>query len=200
MRCSTFREALSARLDGEDTGMPADLLDRHVAGCIDCRSWLEAATALAGAVERTSRDHVPLAPAVLASLVADEGPATRPATGRWRILLACLGVAQLVIASWGPLLDARHPEVHLAHELTAWDVGLAIGFFVAALRPARAWGMLPLAAVMVACLVGASLIDLAAGHALLGREAVHLLEVAGLGGVWMLARQVRPPALVVRAA
>jgi predicted anti-sigma-YlaC factor YlaD len=202
MRCSTFREALSARLDGEDPGLPAGEVDAHLAGCADCRAWVEAAGALAAVVERAPRGEVGLDPALLAALTAppDEARTGLLSTLEWRVLLGLVALAQLVVAWPGVLLHDGHASVHLAHELTAWDMGLAAGFLVAALRPARAWGMLPLAAVLVACMVVTSGVDTWSGHALLGRELVHALEVVGLGIVWILARRAPRPAVVVRLA
>ena len=60
--------------------------------------------------------------------------------------------------------------------------------------------MLPLAVVLVACMAGTSVARLVSGHALLGREAVHVLELAGLGVLWVLARRVPRPSVVVRLA
>ncbi|MFD0272924.1 zf-HC2 domain-containing protein [Kitasatospora sp. NPDC127111] len=48
MRCVQFRTALSARLDGEPTGVPDRRLDKHVARCAVCREWLERAERLRG--------------------------------------------------------------------------------------------------------------------------------------------------------
>ena len=138
MRCGTIREALSARLDGEDPGLPDDDIDAHLGGCESCRAWALAAGALAGVVER--------APGLLR-------------TREWRVVLALLTVVQMIVAWPGVLLHDGHASVHLAHELTAWDIGLAVGFLVAAVRPARAWGMLPLAAVLVAFIVVTSVLD-----------------------------------------
>ena len=202
MRCTTFREALSARLDGEAPGVPAEEVDAHLAGCADCRSWVDAAAALAAAVDRAPRDRVALDPALLAALTAPPDAASTGllSTVEWRVVLAVIAVAQVVVAWPGVLLHDGHASVHLAHELTAWDMGLAAGFLVAALLPARAWGMLPLATVLVACMVVTSVLDTLSGHALLGRELVHALEVAGLGAVWVLARRSPRPSVVVRLA
>jgi predicted anti-sigma-YlaC factor YlaD len=202
MRCGTIREALSARLDGEDPGLPDDDIDAHLGGCESCRAWALAAGALAGVVERAPRDQVPLDPALLASLTApaDEAATGLLRTGEWRLVLALITVVQMIAAWPGVLLHDGHASVHLAHELTAWDIGLAVGFLVAALRPARAWGMLPLAAVLVAFMVGTSALDVVSGHALLGREVVHVLELAGVGVLWVLARRVPRPSIVVRLA
>lgn len=40
MRCAQFRTALSARLDGEPSGLPETRLDKHVTRCAGCREWL----------------------------------------------------------------------------------------------------------------------------------------------------------------
>lgn len=202
MRCTTFREAFSARLDGEDTGLPDEPIDPHLADCADCRTWVEGASALAAIVERAPGPDLALDPALLAALTAPPGDARSGllATSEWRIVLALIAVAQLVVSFPGLLLHDGHASVHLAHELTAWDMGLAVGFLVAALLPARAWGMLPLAVVLVSFMVGTSVIDTLSGHALLGREIVHGLELAGLGAVWVLARRAPRPQVVVRLA
>lgn len=50
MRCAQFRTALSARLDGEPSGLPEARLDKHVARCTGCREWLERAERLGGHV------------------------------------------------------------------------------------------------------------------------------------------------------
>jgi predicted anti-sigma-YlaC factor YlaD len=194
MQCSTYRAAISARLDGEDIGLPAEVLDAHLAGCSDCRAWSAAADALAGAVARAPRPDVSLDPALLAALVspAERRPARAGllSTGEWRVSLGVIAVALLVVAWPGAVLQQEgHASVHIAHQLTAWDVGLAAGFLVAALFPARAWGMFPLACVLVACMTGAFVVDLLAGHGVLGTQFVHALEIAGLVCLWALGRR-----------
>jgi predicted anti-sigma-YlaC factor YlaD len=206
MRCTRFREAISARLDGEDPGVPADQLDAHVADCPDCRSWAGAADALAPLAATADIDEpLPLDPALLAAVMSADAagePTRRPlvSTVEWRILLAVIGLTQLVLSWPGVFLHEGHASIHLSHELTAWDMGLAVGFLLVAWRPARAWGMLPLVAVLVAAMAVTSGVDLASGHALLGREAVHGLEIAGLGCLWALARRAPRPSVVVRLA
>jgi predicted anti-sigma-YlaC factor YlaD len=202
MRCSTCREALSARLDGEEPGVPAAEIEAHLSSCPDCAAWGESAVALGGLVREAPRPPVALSPALLASLTAPPDPERRGllSTLEWRAVLALVVGAQMVVAWPGVFLHDGHASVHFAHELTAWDMGLAIGFLAAVLWPARAWGMFPLAAVLVAAMVGASLLDVVAGNALLGREVVHLLEVAGLGCLWVLARRAPRPSVVVRLA
>lgn len=206
MRCSRIREAVSARLDGEEAGVPAGRVDAHLATCSACRAW----AAAAGSLPLTLADGpVPAGratpdPGVIAALLAEAAaPPRRPAVLRvreWRIVLGVLAVVQLVTAWPGVLPRSGHAAAHIAHELTSWDIGLAVGFLFLAWQPSRAWGALPLVALLVACLTGASVLDLVSGDAVLGRETVHLLEVAGLGCLWMLARQIPRPSVVVRLA
>jgi predicted anti-sigma-YlaC factor YlaD len=205
MRCTRFREAISARLDGEDPGMPTEQIDAHLAECADCRSWAGAVASPALRTTAGPGDPVALDPALIARLVpataADE-PTHRGliSTIEWRMMLAIIGLAQVVLAWPGAFLDDGHASIHLAHELTAWDMGLAVGFLFVAWRPARAWGMLPLVAVLVTAMVVTSGVDLGSGHALLGREAVHALALAGLGCLWSLARRAPRPSVLVRVA
>ncbi|MEU6236422.1 zf-HC2 domain-containing protein [Kitasatospora sp. NPDC047058] len=56
MRCAEFRAALSARLDGEPTGVPGRRLDKHVARCTVCREWLERAERLRGVLPAAGAD------------------------------------------------------------------------------------------------------------------------------------------------
>lgn len=204
MRCSTCREALSARLDGEDTGVSAADIEDHLIGCDGCASWGNEAAALAAVVRDAPRDHVALSPALLASLTRPADPETDRrgllSTYEWRVGLAMIALSQLIVSWPGVFLHDGHASVHFAHELTAWDMALAVGFLAAVVWPARAWGMLPLAAALVAAMVAVSVLDLLQGNALLGREFVHLLEVAGLGCLWVLARRVPRPSVVVRLA
>ena len=206
MRCSTCREALSARLDGEDTGVFAADIEAHLNSCDDCASWGNEAAALATVVHDAPRDHVALSPALLASLTRPADPETDRdrrgllSTYEWRVGLAMIAISQLIVSWPGVFLAHGHASVHFAHELTAWDMAVAVGFLAAVLWPARAWGMLPLAAALVAAMVVVSVLDLLQGNALLGREFVHLLEVAGLGCLWVLARRAPRPSVVVRLA
>ncbi|SOB80929.1 zf-HC2 domain-containing protein [Streptomyces sp. 1331.2] len=56
MRCAQFRTALSARLDGEPSGLPDTRLDKHVARCTGCREWLARAEQLGGHVRAAAAD------------------------------------------------------------------------------------------------------------------------------------------------
>jgi predicted anti-sigma-YlaC factor YlaD len=200
MRCSRFREAVSAGLDGEDPGVPRVRVDAHLATCAECRAWAAAAGHLP-ALSEAPVDRATPDPGVLSALLAEARPARDAliTVREWRMALAVIAAVQVATA-WPGVITGGHASQHLSHELTSWDLGLAIGFLFLAWRPSRAWGALPLVALLVACLAGASVFDLASGTALLGREFVHLLEVAGLGCLWMLARRMPRSSVVLRLA
>ncbi len=100
--------------------------------------------------------------------------------------------------------DAGLP-VHTARHLGSFDIALAVGFLVAAWRPERIPGILPIVAALVVCLVGSSLLDVLSGTTGAANEAHHATDFAGLVVVWLLnrgevARHVRRDANALRLA
>ncbi len=200
MICAQFRDAVSARLDGEDPGLPTAMLDAHLEACAACTSWALAAADIARTTRVAPADPVPDRTGAILAAAADRGLLGGNPIDvelRWRLALAALALLQLAVAMPSLLLgeDAGAPT-HIAHEMGSWDVALAVGFLFAAWRPSRAWGMVPLVAALVGCLLVTTGIDVAEGHATLAHEAAHMLEVAGLGVLWLLshrpARPIRP--------
>jgi predicted anti-sigma-YlaC factor YlaD len=192
MDCIRAREALSARLDGEDAGVRAADLDAHVASCPGCAAWSAAAEQL----HRTVRlGAAPVVPDQTHAILARAGDAEHDAALRpWQGALLAVGVLQLVVALPALVAGAASASsAHTVHELGSWDVALAVGFLFAAVRPARAWGLLPLVGALVGCMVATSVLDVAAGRAALATESTHMLEAMGLTFVWMLARLSRRP-------
>lgn len=193
MACAQFREAISARLDGEAPAMPEATLDAHLAACADCARWEAASASLVRVGRVTTADPVAdRTPAIIAAAVAQGllGGDTPYAQRQWRLVLAGLALTQLALALPDLLFGADTPAaVHVTHELGAWDVALAVGFLFAALRPSRAWGMLPLVAALVGCLVVTTAVDVAAGNASAAAEAAHALDLAGLAVLWQLAHR-----------
>ena len=114
------------------------------------------------------------------------------ATQGLRISIALIGLIQLGFSLPALLLgdDAGLP-VHQARHLGSFGVALAIGLLVAAWKPDRIPGLLPLAVALVVCLVGSAVADVATGHAAASSEATHVVEVLGLLGVWLLDRAQR---------
>ena len=179
MRCDRFREAISARIDGEDPGLPDGTLDAHLGACADCRAWQQQAHV----ITRRARlggsflDH-DLSSRVLAA-VPDASTGRRRRFTQ-RAGLAAAAAAQLAITV--PLLLLGHDHdagPHAAHELGSFDLALAIAFAVGAVRPALAAGLAWPCAIAAAGLTGTAVIDLIGGQAPGVDEAQHLVAVAG---------------------
>ena len=179
MDCDRIREAISAQIDDEDTGLPSGDLEAHLAGCGACREWQRHAHA----VTRRARlggsflDH-DLTQAVLAAC-----PAVPP---RWRLpltrrgMLVLLALAQLAIAA--PMLFLGHDHdagVHAAHELGSFNLALAIAFAVGAIRPTLSAGLSWPCGIAAIGLVTTAVADLIGGQAIGADEAQHLVALAG---------------------
>ncbi len=195
MRCDTVREALSARLDGEAPGLADATIDAPVAACPGCAAWHDEVATLHGMVRVREADPVPdLTAAILATApVTRRTPAVEPvSTARWALFVVAL--TQLVLAAPALVLgEDAGATVHVARELGAFDVALAVGLLVAAWQPARAWGLLPVVAALGLVMGGTAVLDVARGSATSLGEAHHLLDLAGVGLLWWLARGTEAP-------
>jgi predicted anti-sigma-YlaC factor YlaD len=186
-----IRHAISARLDGEDPGLDEATVYGHLATCGECRAFAHDTDELHRAVRLAPAPEIPdLTPGILAAIGAEtltqKDSETQHAL-RW-ILLA-IAVAQIAIAIPALLFgsDAGLP-VHTARHIGSFDVALGVGFFYAAWKPSRIPGLLPVVVALVACLVGSSLLDVAAGNTAALGEAQHALDFVGLAVVWLLSR------------
>jgi predicted anti-sigma-YlaC factor YlaD len=203
MDCDSAREAISARIDGEDPGLPEAVLEAHLMSCASCREWQQRAHSVTrrARLGGASLDH-DLAPAVLAAV---------PVAGAWwrkapiqRGALLVLALIQLAIAA--PMLFLGHDHdagVHAAHELGSFNLALAIAFAVGAMRPALSAGLAWPCGIAAACLVGTAVADLISGQAIGADEAQHLVAAAGAALlVWQsrtLDARTAGPAVVVTA-
>ncbi|WP_254896930.1 zf-HC2 domain-containing protein [Amycolatopsis sp. Hca4] len=196
MDCAELRESLSARIDGERPPLPDDVLDRHLAGCPDCRAWQERAAALRRLTVVREAPPVP----DLTARILDGAPVPRPQRWGVRVALALvalvqsgLGLAELLGADVGHVGHAGHggfaAAVHLGNESAAWNVAVGIGLLWAALRPATAAGLLPALGGFVVVLGITSGVDLTTGEVAPDRVASHALVVAGLALLFAVRRQ-----------
>ncbi|HLY83293.1 MAG TPA: zf-HC2 domain-containing protein [Acidimicrobiales bacterium] len=194
MDCTFYREAISARIDGEDDELESAALDAHLAGCPRCRSWAEAALLVTRTARVTPAEPVPdLSVAIMAALAATDLRARRESAspiGVARFGLALVALAQLCLAV--PALRGQDggAPIHVAHEQGSWLVALAVGLLVVAWRPARAAAMLPLVGALAVALVLTMAADIAAGRTQAAAEAPHGLAFLGLGLLWVLAYPV----------
>ncbi len=174
MKCREIRDACSAVLDGEEPGVPRTVIDDHLRTCAACRAF----------VSRT--EMLDLTPRIVAA--ADEDHVVRPFHAS-PVRVALVGVALAQLAFAVPTLlfgtDEGAP-VHIAHEVGAWDLALAVGFLFAAWRPLRAVGMLPFVAALSAGLLLTAVIDIANGKTPALLELTHLLELVGALLLWRL--------------
>jgi predicted anti-sigma-YlaC factor YlaD len=195
MPCPEFREAASARLDGEPLGMPAGALDQHLAACPACSSWVADAARVTRRARLAPAPAVPdLTATVLAALPRELPGAAAAARSRLadaalRLVLVAVAVAQAGLA-WPALASgtaAMSAPVHMAHETGAWNLAVAAAFAAVATGPRLAAGALPFLGTFAALLLPVTLADLGAGHVHADRAVAHLLLFAGVALVATLA-------------
>ena len=194
MRCDTLREALSARLDGEDPGLDDTAIDGHLGTCGACSAWSDELTTLHRMVAcpRGRGDPGPERPDPRHPGRRSVPPraARREAISPARWALFVVALTQLVLAAPALLLgEDVGATVHVARELGSFDVALAIGLLVAAWQPARAWGLLPVIAALGFVMAGTAVLDVVRGTASGLGEAHHVLDLAGLALLWWVARE-----------
>jgi copper transport protein len=182
--CEQIQEALSAMLDGEESGADPELVLRHVAGCRDCTAWERGWQASGARLRMAPAERVPdLAEGIVAAVQADRlTRRSRLSLGRWpvRAALVAVGLGQLALSA--PVLLYGHDHAapqHVAHELGSFAVAISVAFLAAALRPSLAVGSLPVVGVSVAFLTLTAATDLGTGQADLHDEAPHLLLLVG---------------------
>ena len=196
MRCEVIREALSARLDGETSELTDHAVDVHLGTCPACTAWAEELAVLHRMVRVREAEPVPdITVAILGAVPSAAAP--RRAVGappisvaRWALFVVAL--TQLVLAGPAVLLgEGTGATVHVARELGAFDVALAVGLLLAAWQPARAWGLLPVVAALGFVLGGTAVLDVVRGTATSIGEVHHLLDLAGVAFLWWVAREDR---------
>jgi predicted anti-sigma-YlaC factor YlaD len=179
MECDSARGAISAQIDGEDPGVPADALEAHIADCAECLGWRQRAYS----VTRRARLGGPFLDHDLTALVLAATPPPR-AEGRRSLAqrAGLMGVALAQIAITVPLLILGHDHdagVHAAHELGSFDLALAVAFAVGAIRPALSAGLAWPCGIAAVGLLGTAIADLVSGQTIGADEAQHLIAVIG---------------------
>jgi predicted anti-sigma-YlaC factor YlaD len=199
--CDEYREALSARLDGEDDPAERAATDAHLAGCAACRQWFDAAAQVTRMVRTSVVTHeVRVSDEVLAAAPGRER--ARNVRGRARLVravrvaLGALGVVQFLLgaAQIGGFAAGRHLHTfgvgpdHLWHESAAWNVAIGAGFAWIALTRGPGSGLIPTLTAFVAALSLLTASDVIAGRVDLGRVLSHAFILAGYVLVLALSR------------
>lgn len=200
MGCLEFRNAISARLDGEVQPGEAAAVDAHVATCADCADYAEQAAR----VTRLTRTRVAepgpdLVAAVLAAAPRPRRRLLRPLP--LRVALGGVGLGQCALALGGIVAAGHHDGddgwlagagiAHLTHESAAWNLALAIGFLWAATGSSRPSGLVPILSGFVGVLGVLSVLDASRGGVDPSRLMTHGLVVAGLVLLLLLQRADR---------
>lgn len=201
MSCARYREAASARMDGEPLGVSPTALEHHLASCPDCAGWLAAAER-AGRSLRISATMPPdLSQQIIGRVVLPQRRLAR------RQRLVRTGLLLLGFVQWALALPALFGQnlaehsmamgTHAAHESAAWNLAMGASFLAVAVKPARAVGTLPILATFIGVLSVLSVPDLVAGAVEPARLASHLGVLAGLVLVALLSRAAKLPAPAV---
>ena len=198
MGCEECREALSARLDGEDDPKERAVVDAHVASCGACARWVDEAAAVSRLVRMSvvpdTSDRPVLTPQALAAALPRSGH--RRLTQVLRILLGLLGAAQFLVGmAQVSLMSAGvhdHPDAvspsHLWHESAAWNIAVGAAFGWIAVRRTRPAGLIPMLSVFVAMLTLVSANDLWLGGVDAQRLLSHGFVIAGYLVILALTR------------
>ncbi len=202
MECSSAREAISALLDGESATAPGTALSTHLRRCAECRRFLDDARALGSLTDSAAPDPPDVADEILRRARAERHPAD-PWTSTLRLGLVVVALAQFALAVPGLFFGTDEgAPIHIAHEVGAWDLALAVAFVFAAWRPLRAVGLLPFAAALSAGLILTAAVDIVHGRAVALTETTHLLELLGTALLYLLMtprRRARPDLRLVAA-
>ncbi|WP_187975350.1 zf-HC2 domain-containing protein [Corynebacterium poyangense] len=179
--CEQIQAAISARLDGEPTGIPDDVIDAHVAACPECRAYQEKILLLH---EKFSFKEDPVAlavsqgprPDLADSILADAEPQLRKRATTRALGLALTRVALCILAiayvGWAVTLLARStnlspedPNNAFVVEAAALRVALAVGLIFGAWWPRLVVGMLPVIGTFFMFSAGLGMRDFVLGQA-----------------------------------
>jgi predicted anti-sigma-YlaC factor YlaD len=197
MECAHAREAISARLDGEERPGERATLAAHLEACPDCRQWQRRATAITR-LARVGAAPTP-APGIPESLLAAApGPARARLARALRWLLGALGAGQMLLAVAQIALPTTAMTTtagmrgatggHLLHESAAWNLAIGAGFLIIAWRRTSPAALLPVLGAFLAALTLLSLDDLTTGAVAVGRLATHGPVLAGFALIIALSR------------
>jgi predicted anti-sigma-YlaC factor YlaD len=182
--CDDARSTLSAALDGEASLEERQVAAAHLASCPDCREWLEAAARIHRLVRVQAAEPMPN----LTSTILARAHPPEVGRGEWtRTALAVVALTEIVLAVPALFGHDTGASIHLARHIGALTAALALGYLYAAWRPIRAYGLLPIAGALAALSTFTALLDMLQGRVAMLGESTHVLDLAALTLLWMLA-------------
>ena len=188
MNCEKTQELLSAELDGEVSADEISQAMGHLLGCPRCRASRAEMVAIAELLRSQPR---PIGPDLTDMVLAESRAWARARRGAARLALGLLGLV-LAISSLPDLLASSH-EAHLEHHLAVWGFTLATTFALIAVRPRAAKMVRPVLTLFATAMVVVAAIDIIRGETPMLAEVHHLLEVLGVGLVWLVSMPARRP-------
>jgi predicted anti-sigma-YlaC factor YlaD len=185
LSCETARELVSVAADDELRGADRLRLADHLDGCVECDAYAEQVAQITRQVRL--RRIVP-EPDFVERVMARSRPPRLGRGGWMRPALAWCGVV-IMVQSVRPLVfgELDGAPTHIARHVGAFAVALAVGLVYAALRPHRAFGLLPLVAALLGTTLASTLLDTLSGNRDAFAETVHLAELVGMVLLWMVA-------------
>lgn len=181
MTCDDARVLISAAADGQLDAAEVTAMDDHLAGCPSCIDWQDR---LIADTRRSTVRSVGGEPAARPASLPDPRQAQRN-----RMIRIALGWAGVLLVAWHlPEIFSAGSEtaIHLARHQAAFAVALGAAFVFVAVRPERAFGVIPFVATFTVALTVTAIVDLVNGSSTLATESRHLLEIGGLVLVWIL--------------
>ncbi len=207
-----WREALSARLDGEEfsvewdgagrvglgsrirTGVTGAVdgadVDAHLDACDACRQWYEDA-AFITRLARVDAGSAAIGGIPDSVLEATPRPTRARLANVLRVVLALLGAGQILLAIAqlaGPMGAEGGTLMHMTHEFTAWNAAIGASFLFIAWRRTRPAALVPLLTAFVGVLTVLSVDDIVHGDVSAGRLGTHALLIAGYVVVIAMSR------------
>ncbi|WP_080795934.1 zf-HC2 domain-containing protein [Corynebacterium pacaense] len=185
--CREIQAALSARLDGESSGIEDEVVDAHLAHCADCREFYDRAAHLKRQLNFCVAQPRTMVPPDLSEVILAEVEPQwrRRATTRvltsvlTRVFMVVLGV---IFAWWAVALLVEGASIstvedpltyRLLGEAATFRLGLASGLLFAAWKPGLVGGMLPIYGTLWTFSLGFAARDLVLGAA--GRQTALLI-------------------------
>ncbi|CAM3128124.1 hypothetical protein [Stackebrandtia soli] len=192
MNCASARAALSARMDDEDVLDAAATLD-HLRECAACGEWIGHANRISETARKRYVSTPDLTEPVLRRIGDHErGRAARLRAWRrglrWAVGVAAIAQLGLALPALWPGADVGGHALHASREMASFDIAVAVGFLLAAIRPDRARAFVPVAFALAGCLAVTSLVDIAGGATDVLHEASHATALVQAGLLWALGR------------